>query len=65
MNRHVVEERFYRAILYFGPLKLLKIDVRMVVFVALAVHYHVLRLVLEAMAHRITNVCGLCNYNYR
>lgn len=62
MNRHVVEERFYRAILYFGPLKLLEIEV---IFVALAAHYHVLRLVLEAMAHRITHVCSLCNYNYR
>lgn len=65
MNRHVVEERLYRAIFNFRPLELLKIDVGMVVFVALAVHYYILRLVLEAMAHRITNVCGLCNYNYR
>lgn len=64
MNRHVVEERLNHAIFRCWPFEKLEINLSVMVFVAFTVHNHELRIELEAVAQRLTNVGGLSNRCY-
>lgn len=64
MDRHVVEKRLNQTVLCLWPLEELKVYLKTVVFVAHAVNNQIVRLVLEAVAFRVTHITTLCKHCY-
>lgn len=57
MDRHVVEESFYRSIFSLRPFKRLEVELRMMIFVADAINDEEF-LILKTAARSVANVTG-------